>query len=447
MLVVASCGGSNETNADQSGQVVTERVSAVDDPAARSEGAAPGSNQPPPTAQPGAPAREPVRTGAQVLVDDGLSRLVGQRVGLIANRASAIDSRSVIDILHQHEQVELVAIFTPEHGIRADAAAGERVDDGLDPVTGVTVHSLYGANRAPTEASLADLDVLVFDLQDAGARFYTYTSTMGLAMQAAAEADLPFMVLDRPNPLGGSQPDGPVAGGEPSFLAPYPTPAIHGLTAGELALAIVGEQWVDGLDGLDLDVVPLQGWRRSDRWTETGLDWVPPSPGLVSAEVALLYPATVLLESTTLSYGRGTDRPFGQFGAPWLDADQLVAQLESLQLAGVRFEPVTFTPAADSPSEGADVRFAGEAVSGVRLEVTNPDELRPLAVGVHIIDQLLAQNPDRTILERPDHFDLLAGTSELRDGLEAGEGARSLIRGWSPGLEIWTATVAPYLLY
>jgi uncharacterized protein YbbC (DUF1343 family) len=377
---------------------------------------------------------------------EGFGRWSGLRVGLIANRASTVGRRSLIDLVHEAPDVELAAIFAPEHGLRAEEPAGAEVGGGVDPVTGVVVHSLYGEDRAPTSEALEGLDLVVFDLQDVGARFYTYTATMGLAMQAAARAGLPFVVLDRPNPLGGHRPDGPVRdGANESFVSPYPVPSLHGLTPGELALAIRGEGWLDGLEGLDLDVVPMQGWDRGDHWDRTGLPWVPPSPGLATAETALTYPATVLLEATTVSYGQGTDRTFAQFGAPWLDAEALAADLAGAGLAGVRFEAVTFLPEAGPAAP--EPRFEGRTVPGVRLEITDVDTVRPMEIAVHLLHHLLAQAGDREIIERPGFFDLLAGRSALRRALLAGEDPATVVASWDADLRQWEALRSRYLLY
>ncbi len=395
------------------------------------------------------PHRSETLTGAAVLARRGFSDFSGQRVGLIANRASVVDGRSVVDLMAEADGMELAAIFSPEHGIRADVGSGLAVADGVDPVTGVTVHSLYGATRAPSAEMLTGIDVLVFDLQDVGARFYTYTSTMGLAMQAAAGAGIPFVVLDRPSPLG-DRVDGAVRDDDHvSFIGQYPIPSVHGLTTGELARAIRGERWLDGLQALDLRVVELSGWRREDGWDGTGLPWVAPSPGLPSATAALTYPATVLFEATTLSFGRGTDRPFEQFGAPWLDADALADALNRRGLAGVRFEAISFTP-QPGPSEPEPL-FEGVDVPGVRLVVTEPQRLQPSAVGVHLLDEVLAQAAALatavTVVDRPDFLDLLAGTDDLRLSLEAGQPAVGIVEAWQGDLAAFEQLRSRYLLY
>jgi uncharacterized protein YbbC (DUF1343 family) len=400
----------------------------------------------------------PVGLGAAQFPGPDFSEFSGRRVGLIASRASVVGDRSVIDLLAASSQVDLVAVFAAEHGIRADGAAGELIDDGVDPVTGLPVFSLYGATRSPSPEALAGLDVLVYDLQDVGARFYTYTATMGLAMVAAAEAGIPFVVLDRPNPLGGHRVDGPVrADDQVSFVSQYPVPSTHGMTAGELALAIQGEGWLDGLADLDLRVVPLTGWVRGQTWTETGLGWVAPSPGLPTVDAATVYPATVAFEATTLSYGRGTDHPFAQVGAPWLDGDALAAQLEQAGLPGIRFVAVEFTPSPNPPNGPAtvDPQWEGVTVSGVRLEVTDARTIRPVSVGIHLLAAVLAQADQAevstgqpvTVIDRPAFFDLLAGTDATRLALEAGEEPDAIIAGWADRLADFERLRARYLLY
>lgn len=406
-----------------------------------------------------------VAPGAAVLAERGFSDFFGLRVGLIANRASVVDGRSVIDILAEADGFDLVAVFAPEHGLRADAGAGELVADGVDPVTGLPVYSLYGETRSPTQESLAGMDVLVHDLQDVGARFYTYTATMGLAMQAAAEAGIPFVVLDRPNPIGDRAAGSMRADDQVSFVSRYPVPALHGMTSGELAIAIQGEGWLDGLADLDLRVVPMAGWRSDMRWSDTGLDWTPPSPGLPTAESALTYPATVLFEATTLSYGRGTDHPFQQIGAPWLDSAALAEALRAADLAGVRFDPVAFTPEADE--RAAALQYEGVEVSGVRVIVTDGSAVDQAAVGVHLLAAVLAQaqavndsgangsagedgsadEPAIQVIDRPEFLALLTGTTAVGDALAAGVAPADIVASWSDELSAFEELRSRYRLY
>ncbi|MCL4147320.1 UNVERIFIED_CONTAM: hypothetical protein GTU68_005886 [Idotea baltica] len=268
-----SSGGDNR---DRSTTSLTEQVTTQSTPLASDD------QQPLTSTETTAPAAKAVPGAARFLAE-GFSDFSGQRVGLIASRASVLDGRSVIDLLAESSEVDLVAIFTPEHGLRADGGAGEVIADEIDPITGLPVFSLYGNTRQPTSQMLDGVDVLLFDLQDVGARYYTYTATMGLAMQAAARGGIPFVVLDRPNPLGGRSADGALREpGQESFVSQYPTPALHGMTTGELALAVKGQHWLSDLDDLDLRVMELANWNRADLWADTGLA-APPSPGLPTA--------------------------------------------------------------------------------------------------------------------------------------------------------------------
>jgi uncharacterized protein YbbC (DUF1343 family) len=267
---------------------------------------------------------------------------------------------------------------------------------------------------------------------------------MGLAMQAAARAGIPFVVLDRPNPLGGDRSDGMLLRpGSESFVGLYPVPAVHGLTAGELALAIRGEGWLDELDDLELEVVPVQGWDRADRATTAGAAWVAPSPGLPTVDTALVYPATVLFEATTVSFGQGTAHPFSQIGAPWLDPEQLIATVGPVP--GLSLEATTFTP---QPTASApEPRHGGSTVPGVRLRVTDPMALRPWATGVRLLSAVLAQADGRTVIDRGPFFDLLAGGRELRAALLDGVPGDDIINSWEGDLARWETTRVPYLLY
>ena len=392
-----------------------------------------------------------VTTGAERLAADGFATLAGQRVGIIANPTARIGDERTVDVLAANPDVELAAIFAPEHGVTGTADAGEVFDDATDASTAVPVYSLYGNDRAPTADALATIDVLLYDLQDVGTRFYTYISTMGLAMQAAAAADVRFMVLDRPNPLGGDYVAGFVRDDEQeSFIGQYPIPSAYGMTAGELALAIVGEAWLDGLDDLDLEVVPMQGWQRGDRWPDTGLTWVAPSPGLPSFDSAATYPGTVLFEATTLSYGTGTAYPFHTVGAPWPEADAvgLAAGLNERELPGIRFLAARYRP--EVRDIAPNPRLEGVSIEGVRLEVTDPSVFDPVATGVHLIDhfrRLGESIGEPEAINRPNTFALLAGTTRLRTLLTNGITADAIVAAWAPEVEAFRVLREPYLLY
>jgi uncharacterized protein YbbC (DUF1343 family) len=344
---------------------------------------------------------------------------------------------SSIDALADAPEVELVALFGPEHGIRGDAGAGETVESGVDPETGLPIHSLYGPTRRPSPESLEDLDALLFDMQDVGARYYTYVSTMAYAMEAAGEAGIPFIVLDRPNPIRGDAVQGDVLDPDfATFVGLYPVPMRHGMTVGELARLYVGEFGID----VELHVVPMDGWTRDTAWPDTGLPWIPPSPNLPSFESALAYPGTCLFEGTALSVGRGTDRAFQQVGAPWIDGEALARSLESYGFEGVGFEPVRFTPKA--PGDG---KFDGTEVSGVRLVAESTDYDAPRVAVAMLVEAYHMSGDQWSWIE--SHFDRLAGTDALRLGIEAGEGLDELTAGWDAQVAAFRALRAPYLLY
>ncbi len=389
-------------------------------------------------------------TGAQRLVSSNFAALDGQRVGLIANQASLVGPDHVIDLFAAASVVDLVAIFAPEHGVRGKGAAGEELGDTVDLVTGVPILSLYGEFRQPTDEQLANIDVLVYDLQDAGARFYTYISTMGLAMQSAARTNTRFVVLDRPNPVGGVSADGFVLEEKfISFIGQYPVPSAYGLTPGELARAIVSEGWLEGLENLQLDVVELDGWTRNMLWPDTGLAWVPPSSGLASFESSLAYPGTVLFEATELSYGGGTDEPFYRFGAEWADGVRLAQELNAENLPGVVFWPSRFTPRTLARNT-SDPRLAGEHLQGVRFEFTDPHQFQSVSTAIYVLAAFQRQAVELgidNIIDRPEAFDLLAGTRSLRSQLESGASPEEIIGSWAEGNADYLEARRPYLLY
>lgn len=393
-----------------------------------------------------------VRVGAEVLVDEGFAALDGARVGLIANQTSLVDGRHLIDVLHEAANVELVAVFAPEHGVRGTAGAGELIDDEVDTVTGVPILSLYGETRRPTIEMLEGIDTIVYDLQDVGGRFYTYISTMGLAMQTANEVGARFVVLDRPDPSGLTAPTGFVLEPEHvSFIGQYPIPAAYAMTPGEVARAIVGEGWLEGVAGLELDVVEMRGWERGMTWEETGLDWVPPSPGLQTARSAVVYLGTVLFEATSISYGGGTDFAFELVGAPWADADLMALELNARDLPGVHFDAITFAP---RPIAGrtSNPRLNGEVVHGVQIVIDDRGTFDPVVVAVHVLDAFWREARVRGVLDeeyvdRPAAFTLLAGTERLVDELVAGATAEQVVDGWAAELAAFVEVRSTYLLY
>ena len=352
-------------------------------------------------------------------MDQEFAPLHGRRVAVIAHRASLVDGERLIDLLAAEPRVELVAAFAPEHGLSGTVAAGTVVEHDFDEPTGAPIYSLYGESHSPGASVLAEVDVLVYDLQDVGTRFYTCTSTMGLAMQAAAAADVEFMVLDRPNPLGPAALAGPILQpGLNSFIGMYPLPAVYGLTAGELATLIKAEALLPGLETLDLTVVPMQHWGRDMPFAATGLEWVPPSPNLMTLDAALLYPGIALFEATSLSEGRGTEMPFRLVGAPWIDGVALASTVNNLNPPGVWLEPATFTP---RPIDGvtSNPRFEGQTLNGVQILVIGGRPVEGFEIGLYLLDAVMDQaefnGQDRAaVIDQPELFDRLAGSAVVR---------------------------------
>ena len=379
-----------------------------------------------------------VRPGIEVLLSDSLHLVRGRRVGLITNHTGRDRAGTPsIDLLAAHPEVELVALYSPEHGIRGSTEGGISIDDGVDERTGLPIHSLYGDTRQPTGAMLDGVEVLLFDIQDVGARYYTYLSTMALAMEAAGERGISFVVLDRPNPIGGDPVQGNILDPEySSFVGLYPIPMRHGLTAGEFARMAVGEFGVR----VDLSVAVADGWERRMPFEETGIPWIAPSPNMPSVESALHYPGTCLFEGTPVSVGRGTDRAFQQVGAPWLDGEELAARLGALGVPDVRFVPVRFTP--ENPGDG---KFAGVEVGGVRLESDGP-AYDPTLAALALLVEIGAMSGGRWSW-RIGHFDRLAGTDALRNALDAGVSYQAVADRWGDGLDDYAARREPYLLY
>jgi uncharacterized protein YbbC (DUF1343 family) len=391
-----------------------------------------------------------VRVGAGVLADNGFDAIGGRRVGLVVNHTARVDTAHLIDVLHRAPGIEITALFGPEHGIRGDADAGEVVADGRDAATGAPIHSLYGSTRKPTPEMLADVDALLYDIQDVGSRFYTYISTLGLAMQAAAEQDIPFYVLDRPNPLGGNYVSGFVLEEEyESFVGRYPIPVAYGLTAGELAQLIQGEGLMDGLEDLELNVIRMEGWQRDMLWPETGLPFIPPSPNIPDFETALVYAGDVFFEAASASEGRGTRTPFLVLGAPWADGQELADSLNAYGLPGVRFEPSQFTPESIE-GMSSEPKLEGEELQGIRYIVNDPEAFRPVETGIHVLHAFYRHAERENVedfISRPEGLARLAGTESLLEMLRDGASAAEIIRSWEDDVAQFRQRRAPYLLY
>lgn len=380
-----------------------------------------------------------VLPGLDVLLGPKRALLTGKRVGLITNPTGVtVKLESAIDLMARARDFKLAALFGPEHGVRGDAQAGAAVADRVDARTGLSAYSLYGTTRKPTSAMLAGLDVLVFDIQDIGARFYTYPWTLALVMQAAREAGIGVIVADRPNPIGGIRVEGPVLyPALASFVGAYPIPIRHGMTLGELALMMNTDFGI----GCDLNVVKCTNWRRTDDGTKTGLPWVPPSPNMPTIDTAFLYPGTCLIEGTNLSEGRGTTRPFELIGAPFIDAPALADRLNKRNLPGANFRPAWFTPSFS--------KFQGQLCAGVQVHIADRAALAPVDAGIAILlDVACHHGKDFSFLPGdPPFFDKLAGVSWLREAILAGESVDAIKSRWQPELAAFKLKRARRLLY
>ena len=407
-----------------------------------------------------------VKPGVEVLFEKHLGLIRGKRIGLIVN-PSAVDSHlnSDIELFRAHPEVKLVALYGPEHGARGNAQAGQTVPFYFDEHFQLPVFSLYGqtekppadmltnideymrsydtqhTGKSPVAGALNGIDVMVLDLQDVGTRVYTFEATMAYAMQACAEAGIPFIVLDRPNPIGGVTMEGPILEYPKlsSFIGLYPIPLRHGMTMGELA-ELTNEKFFPayGHKKVKLTVVPMENWRRDEWFDETSLPWVTPSPNLPTLDSATVYPGQVALEGTNLSEGRGTTRPFETFGAPWIDGYVLAKKLNDRHLPGVKFREVWFTPTFS--------KFTNQLCGGCELHVTDRNVFRSVATTLTILSAVKELYGDKLEFHAK-YFDKVMGTSSVREALEGGEPVEKIIAGFQPGLDDFAKLRAPFLLY
>ena len=389
---------------------------------------------------PATPATFPdglVRPGLDVFLADVPDAVRGKRIGLIANH-SAIDraGRLAIDLMAQHRDLELVALFAPEHGIRGTAAAGAKVEDERDSKTGLPIYSLYKTeDRGPADSMLTNVDALVYDLQEVGGRTWTYVSTMALSMMAAKRKGIPFVVLDRPNPIGGEIVEGaPLDPKFKSFVGMYPIPARHGLTVGELATLFNTRFGI----GANLLVIPAANWRRSMWFEDTGLPWVNPSPNLRSPNALKNYPGTVYFEGTNLTEGRGTERPFEQIGAPWLNAQEVARVMNAKGLPGIRFEPITMAV------EPTAAKHKGLTIPAIRFAITDRSTYRPVRTALILIDEIRRQH--MADFKWTGSLDRLAGTDRVRLAIEAGT-LPALLDEWDRAAEQFRQETMALRLY
>lgn len=388
-----------------------------------------------------------VKLGNEVLAAQQFKALAGKRVGLITNPSGVnANLESTIDVLRAAPGVKLVALFGPEHGVYGDVWAGDKIESATDPRTGLPVHSLYGKTHKPTPEMLKGIDALVYDLQDTGCRSYTFISTMGVAMEACAENGVEFVVLDRPNPLGGERIEGALIENEKyrSFVSKWDVPYVYGLTCGELARMINGEGWIK--QPCKLTVIPLKGWKRSMVWRDTGLPWVPTSPHVPNDESALFQVATGMIgEIGGASTGIGYPLPFQCVAAPGVDKHKLADALNAYHLRGVRFVPVSFKPYYFA--------FSNQPIAGVQVYFTDPRRAPLTAINFYAMEALLRVAGRDLFAEavkagkKFDMFDKVNGTDATRLALQAGKSAAEIVATWQPAEERFRAQRRKYLLY
>lgn len=382
-----------------------------------------------------------VRTGLDILLAEHISELKGCRVGIVANQASVTS-----DLIHVSDAlsaagVTIGALFGPEHGIRGDVADGEPIEDTIDERLGVPAFSLYGKIRVPTPESLQLIDIMLVDLQDVGARFYTFLYTMANVMEACGKHEVPVWVLDRPNPISGLNADGAMLESEfSSFIGKYPIPMRHALTIGELSQLFKSKFGVQ----CDLKVIRMHGWSRWMWFDNTGLPWVLPSPNMPSVDTATVYPGMCLIEGTNVSEGRGTVRPFEMFGSPWINPQDVKETLLEYELPGVMFREAYFTPNAS--------KFQGQRCAGLQLHVTDRNVFRAPLTGVAVVCALQKLYPDKFEFRPPSSdgryfFDLLCGTAKVREAVEQGDLPWQIAAKWESDLDSYRETVAGVLLY
>jgi uncharacterized protein YbbC (DUF1343 family) len=373
-----------------------------------------------------------VRTGIDVLEEQGFAPLRGKSIGLITNQ-TGVDShgRRTIDVLAAAPDLKLVALFSPEHGI--EGILDEAVPSGKDPSTGLPIFSLYGQTRRPTAEMLRGIDALVFDIQDAGVRFYTFTTTMAYAMEEAAKHHLAFYVLDRPNPLGGDVIEGPMLDADRlSFTGYFPMPVRYGMTIGELARMFNAENKI----GADLHVIGMKNWRRGELFAATGLNWIPPSPNLRTLSETLLYPGIEILQAGGVSVGRGTPTPFELAGAPWIRAEELTNELNGLGIPGVDFSPIRFVP--------TDAIYQHQACEGVSIRVSNVETLNPMLMGLDIASALWKLYPDEFAIDKM--IDLV-GSADTIERLKKGESPTEILKQQAGKKDAFRRMRAKYLIY
>ena len=366
-----------------------------------------------------------VQTGLENLIANYNHKIAYKNIGIVTNHTGVnTEGTPIWELLGELPNVEVAAVFSPEHGLFGEAADGEKVNYAESGKKFPPLYSLYGPTRKPTKEMLKGIDLLLYDIQDIGARFYTYISTMGLIMEAAAESGIPCLILDRPNPLTGKLITGPILDLEiSSFVGLYPIPSVYGLTPGELALMISDQSWIEAVPSIE--VVPLTGWSRDMWYDETGMPWVPPSPNIPNLETAIVYPGTVLIEATNVSEGRGTDHPFRWIGAPWIDSNELSDAMNIIGLSGVTFSPIEFTPNS-IPGAAPNPKNNTQTCNGVEIILTNRNIFSPVIVGIQLLQTISLLYPQKLEIKEAG-LNRLFGSDRLSKSLGNSDAVNQLV--------------------
>ena len=388
-----------------------------------------------------------VTVGADVLLSDEYNLIKNRSIGVITNHSAILSSGThLVDTLFSLNDIKIKALFGPEHGIRGDAPDGHSIKDGIDTKTGLPVYSLYGKNRKPTKEMLKGIDLIIFDIQDIGARFYTYISTLYYAIQSSAENDIPIIVLDRPNPINGLTVDGPIRKEEfKSFVAIAPIPIQHGLTIGELAIMFNDESWIGTDHKADLTVVKIKNWKREYFFDDCNLEWVNPSPNMPSLNTAIIYPGMCLIEGVNVSEGRGTYSPFLQIGAPYINSNELLKTLNKFDHSGISLEEITFTPESIA-NMSLKPKYLNEKCNGIKITITDKNEIQSLKFGIQVLYSINKLYPEEFKYRR-NWLDKLFGDTYLKEMLESGNTPDEIYSVWKDDVEKFKQLRNKYLLY
>lgn len=384
--------------------------------------------------------------GDELLLSENFGLLSGKQVGVVTNQSAVLpNSVHLVDTLLSLG-INITPLFSPEHGIRGEFSDGSKISSSTDDKTGIQIYSLYGSTKKPTKEMLNNLDIILFDIQDIGTRFYTYISTLYYVLQSAAENNLPVIVLDRPNPISGLRVSGPLLDlNYSSFIGIAPIPVLHGMTIGELAELFVKENLIKSSSKPELIVIKMKGWKRNYFWDDIDRKWIPTSPNIPKFETSLIYPGTGLIEGTNVSEGRGTDDPFLTIGAPFINSEELINNLKSLQITGIDFLPASFTP-VNIKGKAVNPKYEGINSYGVKFNITDKRKFNAVEFGVYLIYSLLKLYPDNFKFKN-EYFDKLAGTDKLRKDLLAGKTPSAIIKSWESEINEFKSIRKKYLLY